>query len=65
MWTNGTTPGSLLRALGPFGPGLVEKYVTARFAQHGTGLNAAETAGMKSFFYHISGEALASHCCVS
>jgi hypothetical protein len=34
-WASGITPFSLIRALGPWGPGLVEKYVTGRFSMHG------------------------------
>lgn len=34
-WESGVTPGSVIRALGPWGPGLVEKYVTGRFSHHG------------------------------
>ncbi len=34
-WMSGITPGSVIRALGPWGPGLVEKYVTGRFSMHG------------------------------
>lgn len=34
-WMSGVTPGSVIRALGPWGPGLVEKYVTGRFSMHG------------------------------
>ncbi len=34
-WASGFTPGTLIRALGPWGPGLVDKYVNGRFSVHG------------------------------
>lgn len=39
-WMSGVTPGSVIRALGPWGPGLVEKYVTGRFSMHGKSCRA-------------------------
>jgi hypothetical protein len=34
-WESGVTPHALVRALGPFGPGLCERYVSNRFTHHG------------------------------
>lgn len=31
----GLTPGSVIRGLGPWGPGLIDKYVNGRFSVHG------------------------------
>eukprot|EP00878_Enallax_costatus_P023828 GHUV01025380.1.p1 GENE.GHUV01025380.1~~GHUV01025380.1.p1 ORF type:complete len:414 (+),score=72.62 GHUV01025380.1:55-1296(+) len=53
-WMSGVTPGSVIRALGPWGPGLVEKYVTGRFSMHGQPLDAVEQNVFKDYFYHIA-----------
>lgn len=34
-WMAGLTPGSVIRGLGPWGPGLIDKYVNGRFSVHG------------------------------
>jgi hypothetical protein len=34
-WNAGLTPGGVIRALGPWGPGLVKRYVAGRFSMHG------------------------------
>jgi hypothetical protein len=44
-WAAGVTPQGLIRALGPWGPGLVEKYVTGRFSRHGEGLRGVGFGG--------------------
>lgn len=31
----GLTPGSVIRGLGPWGPGLIDRYVNGRFSVHG------------------------------
>lgn len=33
VWNCGVTPGSIIRSLGPWGPGLVSKYARNRFRQ--------------------------------
>eukprot|EP00879_Flechtneria_rotunda_P006913 GHRR01007260.1.p1 GENE.GHRR01007260.1~~GHRR01007260.1.p1 ORF type:complete len:413 (+),score=123.85 GHRR01007260.1:218-1456(+) len=53
-WMSGITPGSVIRALGPWGPGLVEKYVTGRFSMQGQPLDAVERNVFKDYFYHIA-----------
>lgn len=34
-WEKGVTPHSVIRALGPWGPRLCERYVVGRFNHHG------------------------------
>ena len=34
-WVAGLTPGSVIRGLGPWGPGLIDRYVNGRFSAHG------------------------------
>eukprot|EP00882_Tetradesmus_deserticola_P007407 GHRQ01007804.1.p1 GENE.GHRQ01007804.1~~GHRQ01007804.1.p1 ORF type:complete len:467 (+),score=186.71 GHRQ01007804.1:110-1510(+) len=53
-WASGVTPFSLIRALGPWGPGLVGKYVTGRFSMHGMPLEPAESSTFRDYFYHIA-----------
>lgn len=38
------TPGAVIRGLGPWGPGLVNKYVGGRFSYHGESLSEQEVA---------------------
>lgn len=53
-WEAGLTPGSVIRTLGPWGPGLVQKYVGGRFTYHGQPLTDAEAPVFSSYFYHIA-----------
>eukprot|EP00798_Chlamydomonas_sp_ICE-L_P005310 gene5310-18555_t len=53
-WDRGTTPGSVIRALGPWGPNIVKGYVNNRFTQHGVGISPEEAGPFASYFYHIS-----------
>ena len=36
-WEKGVTPGSFIRAIGPWGPNIVHGYVSKRFSHHGEG----------------------------
>ncbi|KAI8474553.1 MAG: Alpha/Beta hydrolase protein [Monoraphidium minutum] len=53
-WEAGVTPGAVIRGLGPWGPGLVGKYVGGRFSHHGKPLTDAEIPVFSSYFYHIA-----------
>lgn len=53
-WASGFTPGSLIRALGPWGPGLVDKYVNGRFSMHGQPMSQKERDVFRDYFYHIA-----------
>lgn len=53
-WMAGLTPGSVIRGLGPWGPGLIDKYVNGRFSVHGQALTQAEKECFRSYFYHIA-----------
>ncbi|KAF6266374.1 Alpha/Beta hydrolase protein [Scenedesmus sp. NREL 46B-D3] len=53
-WASGVTPFSVIRALGPWGPGLVGKYVTGRFSMHGVPLEPDESSSFRDYFYHIA-----------
>jgi hypothetical protein len=44
----GLTPGSVIRGLGPWGPGLIDKYVNGRFSAHG------ETAWGRVFLHYTA-----------
>lgn len=46
-WEAGVTPGSVIRAIGPWGPSLVEKYVGGRFSYHGKRLDAEEARAFR------------------
>jgi hypothetical protein len=41
-WEAGVTPGAVIRALGPWGPWLVDRYVGGRFSYHGKPLTQEE-----------------------
>lgn len=41
-WEAGLTPGAVIRGLGPWGPGLIDKYVGGRFSYHGQQLTKEE-----------------------
>eukprot|EP00884_Botryococcus_braunii_P004708 jgi/Botrbrau1/14238/Bobra.0381s0002.2 len=65
MWDAGVTPGSVIRSLGPWGPGVIQRYVRNRFRE-GTGLSVEEASRFERYFYHImaakgSGEFALSH----
>ena len=47
------TPGSVIRTLGPLGPGLINKYVGGRFSRHGKPLDDQERDAFKHYFYQI------------
>ncbi|KAK9821605.1 hypothetical protein WJX81_005670 [Elliptochloris bilobata] len=52
LWDRGLTPGTVVRTLGPMGPGLISKYARNRFRE-GMGLSDAEVAAFEEYFYHI------------
>ncbi|MEW5304929.1 MAG: hypothetical protein WDW36_007503 [Sanguina aurantia] len=54
LWASGFTPGSLVRGMGPWGPGIVEKYVANRFNHHGDGLTKEEAGVFGDYFYSIA-----------
>ncbi|GAB4823981.1 hypothetical protein N2152v2_011027 [Parachlorella kessleri] len=65
VWSWGVTPGSVIRSVGPWGPGLVSKYARNRFKQ-GMHLTDEEVSRFEQYFYHIlaargSGEYALSH----
>ena len=37
LWEAGATPGAVVRTLGPWGPGLIQKYARSR-CEHGTAI---------------------------
>ncbi|KAJ9530113.1 hypothetical protein QJQ45_023374 [Haematococcus lacustris] len=51
-WEAGMTPHALVRTLGPWGPGLCEKYVVNRFSHHGDTMSSTEINWFKQYFYH-------------
>ncbi|KAF8057920.1 1-acylglycerol-3-phosphate O-acyltransferase [Scenedesmus sp. PABB004] len=55
-WASGVTPGSVIRALGPWGPGLVERYVSGRFSMHGLPLSEREREALTPYFYGITAQ---------
>ncbi|CAL5229333.1 g12639 [Coccomyxa viridis] len=52
LWEAGATPGAVIRTLGPWGPGLIQKYARSRFRE-GMGLTSQEVAAFEEYFYHI------------
>lgn len=52
-WDKGLTPGSVVRFVGPFGPRMINGYVTNRFQHHGQPLTDAEATMMKRYMYQI------------
>lgn len=53
-WEAGVTPGSVIRSMGPWGPGLVDRYVGGRFSYHGQPLKEEEVPLFSRYFYHIA-----------
>ena len=49
LWDRGLTPGTVVRTLGPMGPGLISKYARNRFRE-GMGLSDAEVAAFEEYF---------------
>jgi len=47
LWEAGVTPGAVIRTLGPWGPGLVDRYVAGRFNSHGQALEPHEAAAVQ------------------
>eukprot|EP00873_Tetraselmis_striata_P042138 jgi/Tetstr1/462402/TSEL_007408.t1 len=52
-WDCGITPGAVTRSLGPWGLGLVDRYVGRRFRTVGEGLTEAEVPAFRDYQYHI------------
>ncbi|XP_075265454.1 uncharacterized protein LOC142357819 [Convolutriloba macropyga] len=52
-WNSGLTPGTVTRTLGPWGPKLVDRYVSRRFRYTGEGLTDAEVEAFRDYQYHI------------
>lgn len=52
-WQRGVTPGSFVRLLGPWGPGIVKKYVAGRF-ESAEAMSAEEGQLFKDYCYQIA-----------
>lgn len=52
-WEWGATPGGFVRALGPWGRTLIERYARNRFKE-GMALTEEEVAAFEDYFYHIT-----------
>uniref|UniRef100_A0A7S1SUR5 AB hydrolase-1 domain-containing protein n=1 Tax=Tetraselmis chuii TaxID=63592 RepID=A0A7S1SUR5_9CHLO len=52
-WEGGVTPGAITRGLGPFGMGLVNRYISGRFRRTGEGLTDDEVSSFRDYQYHI------------
>ncbi|KAI9008195.1 Alpha/Beta hydrolase protein [Gaertneriomyces semiglobifer] len=52
LWSQNITPMSLVRVTGPYGPTLVSKYTTRRFAH----LPTLDSTDLHSYIYHISAQ---------
>ena len=47
------TPGSVIRAIGPFGPRVINGYVDTRFSHHGQALQDHEKEVFNQYFYQV------------
>eukprot|EP00268_Persea_americana_P045339 TRINITY_DN4619_c0_g1_i2.p1 TRINITY_DN4619_c0_g1~~TRINITY_DN4619_c0_g1_i2.p1 ORF type:complete len:425 (+),score=67.80 TRINITY_DN4619_c0_g1_i2:274-1548(+) len=65
LWESNFTPQKLIRGVGPWGPGLVRKYTTARFSMHTTdGLTEEESQLMTDYVYHTLAAKASGELCL-
>lgn len=66
LWESNFTPQKLVRGLGPWGPGLVNRYTTARFGAHseGTGLTEEEAKLLTDYVYHTLAAKASGELCL-
>ncbi|XP_078440141.1 alpha/beta-Hydrolases superfamily protein [Wolffia australiana] len=66
LWESNFTPQKVLRGLGPWGPGLVRKYTSARFGSYSTGqvLNEEESKLLTDYVYHTLAAKASGELCL-
>ncbi|WZZ25593.1 hypothetical protein YC2023_008994 [Brassica napus] len=66
LWESNFTPQKLIRGLGPWGPGLVNRYTSARFGAHsvGTVLTDEESRLLTDYVYHTLAAKASGELCL-
>ncbi|KAL5706575.1 1-acylglycerol-3-phosphate O-acyltransferase [Ranunculus cassubicifolius] len=66
LWESNFTPQKLVRGLGPWGPGLVRKYTSARFGTHSTGelVTGEESSLLTDYVYHTLAAKASGELCL-
>ncbi|XP_011074639.1 probable 1-acylglycerol-3-phosphate O-acyltransferase [Sesamum indicum] len=66
LWESNFTPQKLVRGLGPWGPGLVRKYTSARFGSNSQGnmLNEDESRLLTDYVYHTLAAKASGELCL-
>ncbi|CAM8878300.1 unnamed protein product [Rhodiola kirilowii] len=68
LWESNFTPQKLIRGLGPWGPGLVNKYTSRRFGVHttdaGGGLKEEESKLLTDYVYHTLAAKASGELCL-
>ncbi|CAL5087293.1 unnamed protein product [Urochloa decumbens] len=66
LWESNFTPSRILRGLGPWGPGLVQKYTSARFGTRSNGelLTDQESALLTDYTYHTLAAKASGELCL-
>ncbi|KAK3132917.1 hypothetical protein QOZ80_6AG0529520 [Eleusine coracana subsp. coracana] len=66
LWESNFTPQKIVRGLGPWGPGLVQRYTSARFGSHATGelLTDQESTLLTDYIYHTLAAKASGELCL-
>jgi len=66
LWESNFTPQRIVRGLGPWGPGLVQRYISARFGTSSTGelLTDQESALLTDYIYHTLAAKASGELCL-
>lgn len=66
LWESNFTPQKFIRGLGPWGPGIVNKYTSARFGSYsqGTVLTEEETRLLTDYVYHTLAAKASGELCL-
>jgi hypothetical protein len=66
LWESNFTPQRIVRGLGPWGPGLVQRYTSARFGSHSTGelLTEQESTLLTDYIYHTLAAKASGELCL-
>ncbi|CAM0151819.1 unnamed protein product [Urochloa decumbens] len=66
LWESNFTPQRIVRGLGPWGPGLVQKYTSARFGTRSNGelLTDQESALLTDYIYHTLAAKASGELCL-
>ncbi|KAG9442914.1 hypothetical protein H6P81_018768 [Aristolochia fimbriata] len=66
LWESNFTPQKIVRGLGPWGPDLVNRYVSARFGSHSTGttLTEEESKLLQDYTYHTLAAKASGELCL-